>query len=310
MDRLEEMLAFTKVVELKSFTAAADRLGISKSVISRRMTDLENRLGARLINRTTRRLGVTEVGQAFYARCQRILADIEEAEETITNLHAEPRGILRVNAPMSFGVKHLAPAIAAFLDRHPDIRIDMDLNDRLVDVIDEGYDLAVRISRLKDSTLIARKLAPCRFVVCASAGYLDRHGRPRTPEDLASHNCLIYTNGPGPEQWPFRPSGEGPVHIVRVSGNLRVNNGDILCEAAVNGLGVAVLPTFIAGDAISRGRLEVVLAGHAVTETSVYAVYPHNRHLSNKVRTFVDFLAERFGPTPYWDDYGSQATAT
>ncbi|RUQ68177.1 LysR family transcriptional regulator [Azospirillum doebereinerae] len=299
MDRLDDMLAFIKVVDTKSFTAAADRLNLSKSVVSRRIGELENRLGARLLNRTTRKLSLTEVGQAYYERCTRILADLEEAEQAVADLHAAPRGRLRVNAPVSFGVMHLAPAVAEFLERYPSIEIDMDLNDRYVDLVDEGYDLAIRIGRLRDSSLIARRLAPARTVLCASPAYLLAHGTPRTPEDLANHRCLIYTNLPTPDVWPFQVGGE--TRNVRVSGPLRGNNGDLLREAAIAGIGIVLSPTFLCGDALASGRLLSFLAEHVPSEASVNAVYPQNRHLSPKVRVFVDFLVERFGPRPYWD---------
>ncbi|NYZ15044.1 LysR family transcriptional regulator [Azospirillum sp. RWY-5-1] len=299
MDRLDDMLAFIKVVDAKSFTAAADRLGLSKSVVSRRITELENRLGARLLNRTTRRLSLTEVGQAFYERCTRIIADLEEAEMAVADLHAAPRGRLKVNAPVSFGLLHLAPAIAGFLERNPAIEIDIDLNDRYVDLVDEGYDVAVRIGRLRDSTLIARRLAPANRVVCASPGYLARNGSPVTPEDLMRHNCLLYTNVPAAEQWSFQVDGE--TRTVRVSGNLRTSNGDLLRAAAIAGVGITVLPTFLIGDALQSGAVRCLLPEYYGGGSTVYAVYPQNRHLSPKVRAFVDFLAGRFGPEPYWD---------
>ncbi|HYH17305.1 MAG TPA: LysR family transcriptional regulator [Azospirillum sp.] len=300
MDRLDDMLAFIKVVDTRSFTAAADKLNLSKSVVSRRISELENRLGARLLNRTTRKLSLTEVGQAFYERCTRILADLDEAERAVTDLHAAPRGRLKVNAPLSFGLLHLAPAVAAFMERYPDIEIDIDLNDRYVDLIDEGYDVAVRIGRLRDSSLIAKRLAPNRRAVCASPSYLERHGWPQTPEDLANHQCLLYTNVPLAEQWQFRVNGE--TRTVRVSGSLYANNGDILLSAAIAGRGIVVSPTFLCGPALSAGQLRCLLFDCTVSESAVYAVYPQNRHLSPKVRAFVDFLAARFGPEPYWDE--------
>lgn len=299
MDRLDDMLAFIKVVDTGSFTAAADRLGLSKSVVSRRVAELEDRLGARLLNRTTRRLSLTEVGSAFHERCARILADLDEAERAVADLHAAPRGRLRVNAPVSFGVMHLAPAIAAFLERHPAIDMEIDLNDRYVDLVDEGYDLAVRIGRLRDSSLIARRLAPSRMVVCASPAYLERRGVPAQPEDLVQHNCLIYSNVPTAEQWTFRCGAQ--TRSVRITGTLRTGNGDLLREAAMAGVGIAVLPTFLCGDALASGALFSVLPDAHVAESTVFAVYPQNRHLSPKVRAFVDFLATRFGPEPYWD---------
>lgn len=299
MDKLDDMMAFIKVVEARSFTAAGARLGLSKSVVSRRIAELEDRLGARLLNRTTRKLSLTEIGQAFYERCARIVADVEEAERAVGDLHGAPRGRLRVNAPVSFGRLHLAAAIVAFIERYPAIEIDVDLNDRYVDLLEDGYDLAVRVGRLRDSSLVARKLAPSRRAVVASPDYLERHGTPETPADLAQHNCLLYTNIPTAEQWQFA-DGDG-AYSVKVSGRMRANNGDLACAAAVAGLGIAVLPTFLCGAALGAGDLTALNLPLKTTETGVYAVYPQNRHLSSKVRAFVDFLAARFGPSPYWD---------
>jgi DNA-binding transcriptional LysR family regulator len=299
MDRLDDMLAFIRVVDTRSFTAAAEKLGLSKSAVSRRMTDLENRLGARLLNRTTRSLSITEVGQAFYERCSRIVADVEEAERAVADLHAEPRGTLKINAPMSFGMIHLAPAIAEFLRRHPGLEIDMDLNDRFVDLIEDGYDVAVRIGRLRDSSLVARRLAPNRQVVVGSPAYFKTHGRPTQPDDLVQHNCLLYTNVSPPDQWHFTVAGKPCT--IKVSGTLRVNNGEVLREAALAGQGITMLPTFLLGEQIARSQLDVALTEFLPSDSAVYAVYPHSRHLSPKVRVFVDFLAGRFGPVPYWD---------
>ncbi|HEV7372821.1 LysR family transcriptional regulator [Arenibaculum sp.] len=299
MDRLDDMIAFVSVVDCRSFTAAAEKLGVSKSVISRRMTELENRLGARLLNRTTRRLSMTEIGQAFYERSVRILADVDDAEAVVSSLHASPRGVLRIAAPLSFGMLHLAPALPDFMAPHPDLEVELDLNDRYVDLVEERYDVAVRIGRLKDSSLVARRIAPNRRVVVGSPGYFARHGRPERPDDLLNHNCLLYTNVPIAEQWQFRV--DGVQRPVRAAGSLRVNNGETLRDAAVAGLGLAILPTFICGSDLSAGRLEPVLVGNVVSDSAVHAVYPHGRHLSPKVRAFVDFIARRFGPKPYWD---------
>lgn len=300
MDRLDDMVTFVKVVDARSFTGAAERLGLSKSVVSRRISELEDRLGARLLNRTTRRLSPTEVGLAFYERCGRIIAELEEAERAVGDLHGSPRGRLRINAPVSFGQMHLASAIVDFLERNPAIEIDIHLNDRYVDLLEDGFDMAIRIGRLRDSSLIARRLAPSRRAVVASPRYLQTFGRPERPEDLVEHNCLLYTNVPTSEQWQFM-TDEG-VRTVRVNGNVRANNGDMTHAAALAGLGIAILPTFLCGEALASGRLERLDLNLHAAETGVFAVYPQNRHLSSKVRTFVDFLAARFGPTPYWDD--------
>ena len=299
MENLAGMAVFAKVVEAKSFTAAAAQLGISKSAVSKQVSRLEDNLGARLLNRTTRRLSLTETGAAFYERCTRVVAEAEEAALAVTRLQSEPRGRLKLNAPMSFGLLHVAPAIPAFLARYPDLHIDMTMTDSFTDLGEEGYDLAIRIATLADSSLIARRLAPNRRVVCATPAYFERHGTPRRPEDLAHHNCLSYAYMPLEEQWQF--SVEGRSRPVAVSGNFRTNNGDALRAAALAGLGVSVLPTFIVGRDIQDGRLAAVLAEHVISNSSVYAVYPHNRHLSAKVRAFVDFLVGQFGPEPYWD---------
>lgn len=299
MDNLSAMAVFIEVVQAHSFSAAAARLGLSKSAVSKRISGLEDRLGARLLNRTTRRLSLTEVGAAYFERCGQILAEIEDAEAAVGRLQFEPRGTLRVNAATSFSLLHLARVIPDFLERYPDIRIDLTLNDRLIDVVEEGYDLALRIAQLPDSSLIARKIASTCMVVCGSPDYFRRHGVPRTPAELSAHNCLIYTNVATPDDWRFH-GADGPVS-VRVSGNYRANNGDMLRAALLAGVGVGMSPTFLVGQDIQAGALQVVLPGLVAKTQSIYAVYPHSRHLSAKVRGFVDFLVERFGAEPYWE---------
>ena len=299
MEPYAGIAVFTRVAETGSFSTAARDLGLSKSAVSKRVAALEDRLGARLINRTTRRLSLTEVGVAFYERAVRILTELEEAEQAVSRLHGEPRGTLRINMPMSFGIGHVAPALADFMARYPELRVAMELTDRRVDLIEEGVDLAIRIAELPDSSFIARRLAPARRAVCASPEYWLRHGRPRHPAELADHTCLIYTYLSAQREWRFK-GPKGPVS-VRVSGCLEANNGDALRDAAVAGLGVYLAPTFIVGDDLRTGRLEEVLAEYEDSRLSVYAVYPHRQHLSAKVRAFVDFLVERFGPEPYWD---------
>ncbi len=300
MDSIGGMITFARVVEANSFSEAARRLGISKSAVSKQIARLEDHLGARLLNRTTRRISPTEVGAAFYERCARIIAEVEEAELAVTRLQEEPRGVLRVNAPMSFGILHLAPAISVFLKRYPDMDIDLTLNDRFVDLIDEGYDLAIRIGTMADSSLIARKLAPSRLVLCAAPAYLRRSGMPAEPRELAGHDCLVYSLATGGDLWKFTDT-EGKPHPVRVTARLRVNNGDVMRDIAASGLGLTVLPNFIAAKDLEKGTLVPVLTDYSLPETAVSAVYPQNRHLSTKIRVFVDFLASRFGPVPYWE---------
>lgn len=300
-DRLAAMAAFAKVVEFNSFSGAARDLGLSKSAVSKLVACLEDEMGARLLNRTTRRLSLTEAGLAFYEGAQRALAEADAAEVAVTQLSTAPRGVLRVNAPMSFGVRHVAPALSAFMAAYPELAVELDLNDRVVDLIDEGYDMAVRIVRMRDSSLIVRRLAPSRSILCATPAYLARRGTPISPEDLADHDCLIYSYQVTGERWHFQ--GPGGERQVRISGRLRANNGDALMQAALDGLGIAMLPSFICGEDVRAGRLV-----HLMPEWNqrggidVCAVFPASRNLSPKVRVFIDFLASRFGERPYWDE--------
>lgn len=298
MEHLTGMAIFAKVVESRSFSKAARDLGVSKSTVSKAVARLEERFGARLLNRTTRQLSLTEVGRTFYERCSRVIAEWKAAEHSVTELSTEPRGTLRVNASLSFGFRHIAPLIPEFLEQNPEISLDIEMTDQFVDLVDGGYDLAVRIGRLSDSSMIARKLAPCRFAVCATPSYFKRHGVPSVPHELAGHRCLRYAHLATQDEWWFDgPNGRDTVHI---DGPFRTNNGDALRAAALKGLGILYTPTFIVGDDLREGRLVTALDGYA-WETGVYAVYPHNRHVSAKVRAFVDFLADRYGPEPYWD---------
>jgi DNA-binding transcriptional LysR family regulator len=300
MDRLAAIEAFVRVAECGSFSKAAERLHSSKSVVSRHVGALEAELGARLLHRTTRALTLTEAGRSYLERATRILADLAEANASVGQLQAAPRGRLRVSAPMSFGVLHLAPALPDFLNRYPDVELDMIMNDRYVDLVDEGFDVAVRIGKLEDSSLVARKLAPMRRTVSAAPAYLEKRGTPQSPDDLRAHECLCYSNVGLSEEWRFvRPDGRP--WPVEVHGRLHANNGDALRAAALGGCGLAVLPSFLVGRDFQSGALVSVLEKFMAQDSAVYAVYPHARHLSPKVRAFVDFLAERFGPDPYWD---------
>jgi DNA-binding transcriptional LysR family regulator len=299
MDKLTGMAVFARVVEARSFTTAATQLGMSRSAVSKAIAGLEDRLGARLLNRTTRRLALTEIGRAFYERCARIVAEAEEAELAVSRLQATPRGTLRINAPVSFGTLHLAPTLPDFMKRHPELRIEIDLADRIVDLIEEGYDLAVRIAALPDSSLVARRIADNHMVVCAAPSYWRRRGRPSQPRDLAGHACLTYAYHRSPNDWPF--AGPNGRFTVRVDGPLMSNNGDLSLAAALAGLGVVVLPCFLCGSHLAAGRLEPVLCDWMPPPTGIHAVYPHGRHLSAKVRAFIDFLVERFGLQPAWE---------
>lgn len=299
-EHLSAMAVFARVVEAGSFSRAADALGMSKSAVSKQVARLEDRLGARLLNRTTRQLSLTEAGTAFYSGCRQLVADAESAEAAVSHLAQAPRGTLHVNAPMTFGQQHVAPALPEFMARYPDLGVDLQLNDRTVDLVDEGFDVAIRIGELADSSLIAKRLAPFRRLLVAAPDYLDRHGRPEHPHDLKAHACLIYSYLAVGRSWPFR-GAEGTIRVP-VGGRLEANNGDVLLVAARNGMGIAQLPTFICGDDVRAGRLETVLdAWPDASNTGVYAVYPASRTVLPKVRVFIDFLRERFGPAPYWD---------
>ena len=300
MDRFAALEAFVRVAEQHSFSAGAEKLGKSKSLVSRQIAALEADLGVRLFHRTTRSITLTEAGRGFLERATRILSEVEEATLSVSRLQAVPTGRLRINAPMSFGFLHLAPSLPDFLRRYPDIQVDMVMNDRVVDVVEEGFDVAVRIGRLAESSLIARRLAPIRIVICASPDYLARHGEPLTPDDLTEHHCLINTNITPYGDWRLiHPDGRP--WPVAVKGPLCANNGDALKAAVINGLGLTILPTFIVGEDMQAGRLASVLTEYVPQDVALHAVYPHSRLLSPKVRAFVDFLAERFTPRPYWD---------
>ncbi len=301
MEQLKEMAVFARVVECESFSGAARLLGLSKSAVSKQVGRLESRLGVRLLNRTTRRLSLTEAGSAFFEACQRVVAEAEAAERTVRHLAAAPRGTLRVNAPMSFGASHVAPLLPDFMARYPELAVDMVLNDRLVDLVEEGFDVGVRIGRLMDSSLIARRLGPNRMLLAAAPAYLAARGRPRRPHDLLEHECLIYSYRQGPSDWRFR-GPEGEVRVP-VSGRLRINNGDALHTAALAGLGITLQPSFICGADIRAGRMERLLPDwQAASESSIYAIYPASRNLLPKVRVFVDFLAARLGDPPTWEE--------
>lgn len=300
MRRFEDMQTFMRVVEAGSISGAAERLGVAKSAVSRRLSELEARLGVQLLRRTTRRLNLTDSGRGFYDRCQRILADLEEAEAAVSQAHATLRGRLRVAAPLSFGLRHLGPAITEFMQQHPQVDFDLDFNDRQVDLLAEDIDVAIRIARLEDSSLIARRLWSSRLVLCASPGYLQAHGTPSVPEDLVKHRALIYSNAPDPTLLILQDE-RGHEHRLHMPARLRANNGDFLREVAVAGEGLLLSPSFIVHESLRNGELVRVLPAYRAGEVNAYAVYPQTRHLSQRVRAFVDFLVERFAGVPYWD---------
>jgi len=300
MDRFADMQMLVSVVEAGSISAAAERLNLAKSAVSRRLAELEARLGVSLIHRTTRRLNLTDSGRAYYDRCVVILADLEEAEAAVSQAHQALKGRLKVALPHSFGLQHLAPLVQDFMTQHPEVRFELDFNDRQIDLMQEGFDLAIRIATLADSSLIARRLAPIRHAACASPDYLARHGTPRTAAELAQHVCLAYSNLSDPGLWSYR-GPDGLPGSVRVPVRLAASSGDFLLRAAIAGEGLILFPTFYLHEALRSGRLVQVLADHSWPELSAYAVYPPTRHLSRRVRAFIDFVAERLAGEPYWD---------
>jgi DNA-binding transcriptional LysR family regulator len=300
MDRLANMDAFVRVAETKSFSEAARRLRSSKSLVSRQVAALEAEFGVRLFHRTTRSLSLTEEGRGYHAQVARILTEIEEANLSVSKLQAAPRGRLRVSAPMSFGILHIGPAIHDFLARYKEVELDLSLNDRFVDVVDEGFDLAIRVGRLSDSSLVTRKLGQYRMMLCASPTYLKQRDALRDPDDLKQHQCLCYSTNSLVPEWQF-VSKDGKPWSVQINGPLHANNGDVLRAAALQGLGIVYLPSFIVGPDVQASTLATLLPEFVPTDTAIHAVYPSSRHLSPKVRAFIDFLAERYGLRPHWD---------
>lgn len=301
MDKLNSMAIFVEVVNGESFTAAAEKTGLSRAQVSKSVNQLEAYLGARLLNRTTRRISLTETGRIYYERCKAILNDIVEVEGIAGEQASKPHGRLTISAPTSFGILHLNEAIPQYMKQYPRVQISLSLADRFIDVVAEGFDLAIRIAALEDSSLIARRIAPCHRVFCASPDYLNRYGTPKVPQDLAIHQCLIYSNDLKPDTWILH--GPNGTESIKVNGPICADNGDILKAAAISGLGVTLLPTFIAGPDLGAGRLRQVLPDYCPPEISIYVVFPSRRYLSAKVKTFVDFLSGYFGDTPSWDRF-------
>ncbi len=300
MDRFASLTAFTKVVDEGGFAAAARVMGLSRSQVNKLVAGLESRLSVQLLNRTTRAVAATPAGLAFYERARTILADLAEAEASIADEAEEPRGELKINAPMSFGTLHLGPALADFMIRYPALRIQLVLNDRFVDPVMDGFDMTVRIAERPDvSSLIDHEIVEARRVLCAAPGFLDRHGTPQTAQDLARLPCLHYGTLPSGHVW--RLIGQQGPRDIKVNGILCSNNAEVLTQAAVKGLGIALVPTFIAGPDLQAGRLATVLPDHAPPPIFLHLIYPPHRHLSSRIRALVTFLHERFGGLPVWD---------
>jgi DNA-binding transcriptional LysR family regulator len=300
MDRLISMAVFKRTVEAGSFAGAARQFGISPEMAGNHVRALEKHLGVRLLNRSTRRLHLTEAGGSYYERCSRVLSDIEEAEAEVSALQATPSGLLRIAGPLTFGALHLGPAISDYMFRYPSVKVDVALSDRHVNLIEEGFDLAVRIGEPSDSALIARRLASARLVLCASPTYLERAGRPDSPQDLTRHDCLVYADLRSPRSWRFTDA-DGHTEHVQIMGPFTSNNPQLLVSLAVAGHGLILWPSFAVGADILAGRLVPLLAGWRSRELAIWALYPHRSLLTAKVRCFVDFMAERFGPDPEWE---------
>ena len=292
MDKLANMQAFAAVGRTGSFAEAAKKLNLANSVVSKRVKDLERYLGAQLFIRTTRKVLLTETGYLYLDYVQKCLDELEEIERRIRYKMDKPIGTIKLAAPLSFGMRYLGPALTSYLDKNPAVTIKTYLSDRTVDLIEEGYDLALRTGPLNDSSLIAKELLSCRRVVCASPHYFSKHGKPQTPQDLKNHNCLSYLNLADGKSWPFTLDGRRTWQ--QVSGTFLSDNGDLLHEAAISGCGISLLPTFIVGESIKNGNLEIVLAEFEEHNFNLYAVYQYTRHLPMKVRTLIDHLTASF----------------
>jgi DNA-binding transcriptional LysR family regulator len=300
MDRLRAYEVFVTVVSRGSFTRAADVLETSPANVTRYVNELEAHLGTRLLNRTSRKLSLTEGGETLYVRCKSILDDVAETEGLVSSASVEPRGRLRINAPVSFGILHLAPLWPAFMQKYPRVELDVSLNDRVVDMVDEGYDLAIRISRAGSTNHAARKLATSSNILCASPAYLARCGYPAAPADLVEHRCIGYSYAATGDEWQLVDS-ENTLHTVKVNCHMHTNNGDTARAAALAGEGVIWQPTFLVGNDLRAGKLVRILPEYRMPDIDVFALYPSRRHLSAKIRAMVDFLVEAFGGLPPWD---------
>lgn len=290
MDRLQAMRIFVTVVNESSFVQAAEKLGVSPQLISKSLGQLEDHLGVRLLNRTTRRQHLTEAGSAYFARAQQVLADVDDMELQLSGLQQSARGVLRISAPVSFAIRHLAPLLVSFQEAYPEVVVDLQLNDRKVDIVEEGFDIALRIGKLESSSLIAKRLAPVRLVYCAAPQYLAEHGEPHDLASLRDHRYLHY-------------SYMDESLVPTAAQVMRGNNGDVLVAAACEGAGIALQPTFIAADALRDGRLQTVLSDFEPEPIALYAMFAHRQLLASKVRAFLDFIDGYFGDPPYWDDF-------
>ncbi len=291
---------FVAVVECGSFSLAAEKLGVTKSAISKRITQLEDELGTRLLNRTTRKLSLTEAGKRYYDHVSQVLSIAQQGMDAVTELQGEPKGKLKITAPMSFGVLYIAPIIAEFLEHFPKITIDLQLEDQMVDLIEGEFDLAIRIGNLPISNLVAKRLANCKSILCASTSYIERNGTPQKPADLIDHNCLVYSYFRGGSEWTFEYQRNEFKVIPK--GNFVVNNSEAIRRALIEGLGIGQLPTFLVSKDILSGKLTSIMTSYTLPEHAVYAVFPERKHLPHKVRAFMEFVADKLGrDNPVWD---------
>jgi len=298
MDRLTRIRVFIHVVETGSFSTASERLGLSRAAVSKYVSQLEDFLGGRLLNRTTRHVSPTESGRIYYERCREILQNLEEADGLVSGLSGQPKGTLRVTCPTYFASRHLLPLIEKFNQLYPDLKVEIMCTERIVDLVDEGYDLAIRMTKTPDQGLIARRLARCRHIVAASPAYLAKNPVPEVPQDLLQHRCVVFSYHTT-SIWPFmKDDGD---YSVKVSAALKTNNPDILLESTILGMGITLMPTFLASDAILEGKLRLVLREYQTIDLDIYAVYASRHHLPVKIRVFIDFLKEQITDPPYWD---------
>lgn len=296
LDRFEDLRTFVTLAQAGGFAAAADRLGIVKSAVSRRIRELEERLDVRLVHRTTRQISLTDAGRAYYERAAEILASLESLDDAARSDSQKPKGKLRISAPVSFSIHCLAATIVRFQTRYPAIQVEVDTSDRFVDIVQDGFDLAVRIARLKDSALIARRIVTVRHAACASPAYLDQRGRPKTPADLSDHDGIVYSYRDEDDYWTFADKT-----VAKPKSCLCFSNADTIREAAIAGAGIANLPTFVVADAVARGELELVLTGYEREPIAMHTVFPATQHVPTRVRAFIDFLIDEFGDNPAWD---------
>lgn len=300
MDKFSDLQAFVTVVDSGTFSSAAERLDVAKSAVSRRISSLENRLGSRLLNRTTRRLSLTEAGKVFYQQSRQILLDLDEAEQQVSEQQSSLKGLIRIATPLSFGYLQMAPLLNEFLQRHPDIELEVNLNDRYINLVEQGYDLAIRIGELQDSNLVARRITDINLVTVASEAYIKRKGEPKTPEDLERHETLEYDNVPRGQRWRYQDE-QGKALLPNVKARVKANNGSLLMAMAEAGQGILRSPLFICADALRSGAVKQVLADWEESPVSMYVVYPPGRLQSRRVREFTDFVVETFRSNSHWE---------